>query len=72
MNEVMLMIKVPEQYKHKYICCLPIKLELRVMKEVKSKIEMLSLTAKEKQEAIENACNEKLCNLTDTIQIVWT
>ena len=66
------MIKVPEQYKHEYICCLPIKLESRIMEAVKNKIGMLPLTAEEKQEAIENASNEKLCNLTDTIQIVWS
>ena len=65
------MIKVPEQYKHEYICCLPIKLESRIMEEVKDKIGMLPLTEEEKQEAIENACNEKLCNLMDTIQIEW-
>ena len=56
------MLKVSKQYKHEYICCLPVKLESRVMKEVMNKIGMLPLAEKEKQEAIENACNEKLCN----------
>lgn len=65
------MLKVSKQYKHEYICCLPGKLESRIMEAVKNKIGMLPLTEEEKQEAIENACNEKLCNLADTIKIAW-
>ena len=62
-------LKIPKQYKHEYVSCLPIELESRIMEEVKKEIETLLLTDEEKQEAIENANNEKVCNLTETINI---
>ena len=65
------MLKIQKQYKHEYVSCLPIKLESQIMEEVKKVIDTLLLTEEEKQEAIENANNEKVCNLTDTIQIEW-
>lgn len=63
------MIKIQKQYKHEYVCCLPVKLEQAIMAEVKKEIASLHLSDLEKQEAIENANNEKVCNLTDTIEI---
>ena len=63
------MIKIPQKYSHEYVCCLPVELEQAIMEEVKKEIETLLLTDGEKQEAIENANNEKVCNLTDTIDI---
>lgn len=62
-------MKIPKQYRHEYVSCLPIDLEHAVMEEVKKAINTLLLTDEEKQEAIENANNEKVCNLTDTIEI---
>ena len=46
-------------------------LELKIMSKVKKAISSLLLTDFEKQEAIENAYNEKVTNLTDTIKIEW-
>lgn len=64
-------IKIPKQYSSKYVCCLPKQLELKIMSKVKKAISSLLLTDFEKQEAIENAYNEKVTNLTDTIKIKW-
>ena len=66
-------MKIPKQYKYEYVSCLPEKLESQVMQEVKKEVTNLFLTDSEKQEAIENANNEKICNLTDTINIefIW-
>ena len=41
------------------------------MGEVIKVIDTLILSDSEKKEAIENAQCEKVCNLTDTIQIEW-
>lgn len=60
---------VSKQYKHKYVCCLPKELEQAVMNEVKKSINSLHLTDEEKQEAIQNANDSKVCDLTDTIEI---
>lgn len=62
-------LEIPKQYKHEYVSCLPIELESQIMEEVKKEIRTLFLTDEEKQEAIENANNEKVCNLTDTIKV---
>lgn len=62
-------LEIPKQYKHEYVSCLPIELESQIMEEVKKEIRTLFLTDEEKQEAIENANNEKVCNLTETINI---
>ena len=62
-------MKIPKQYRHEHVSCLPIELEHEVMKEVKKAIDTLLLTDEEKQNAIESADCEKLCNLTDTIEI---
>lgn len=63
------MIKLNKKYKYEYVACLPIELENRIMIEIKKAVAPLILTEKEKQESIENANNEKVCNLTDTINI---
>ena len=65
------MLNIPKKYKYEYVSCLPIELEKSIMKEIKKEIEILLLTEEEKKEVIESANNEKLCNLTDTIQIEW-
>ena len=64
-------IKIPEKYSSEYVCCLPKQLELKIMSKIKKAISSLLLTDFEKQEAIENAYNEKVTNLTDTIKIEW-
>ena len=64
-------IKIPKQYSREYVCCLPKQLELKIMSKIKKAISSLLLTDFEKQEAIENAYNEKVTNLTDTIKIEW-
>ena len=63
------MLKIPKQYKYEYVSCLPIELESQTMEEVKKEIKTLLLTEEEKQKAIENANNEKVCNLTETSNI---
>ena len=65
------MLKIQKQYKHEYVSCIPIELEKSIMEEVKKVIDTLLLSDSEKKEAIENAQCEKVCNLTDTIQIKW-
>ena len=65
------MLKIPQKYSHEYVCCLPIELEQAIMKEVKKEVTKLHLSDSEKEEAIENANNEKICNLTDTINFEW-
>ena len=64
-------IKISKQYSSEYVCCLPKQLESKIMSKVKKAISSLLLTDFEKQEAIENAYNEKVTNLTDTIKIEW-
>ena len=64
-------IKIPKQYSREYVCCLPKQLESKIMRKIKKAISSLLLTDFEKQEAIENAYNEKVANLTDTIKIEW-
>ena len=63
------MLKISKQYRNEYVSCLPIELETKIMEEVKKEIGVLLLTEEEKQEAIENANNEKVYNLIDTIDI---
>lgn len=63
------MIKLNKKYKYEYVACLPIELENRIMIEIKKAVAPLLLTEKEKQEAIECAECEKICNLTETIDI---
>lgn len=63
------MLKINKEYSHEYVCCLPKLLSCEVMNEVSKAVSVLWLTDSEKGDAIKNAYNEKLCNLTDTIEI---
>lgn len=64
-------IKVPEKYRFEYVCCLPEEIEKMIMTAVKKTINKLFLTKEEKQESIENAFANKVCNLEDTIYIEY-
>ena len=63
------MIKINKELSHEFVCYLPQELEAKIMKEVRKEIATLLLTEDEKQEAIQNANDSKLCDLTDTITI---
>ena len=63
------MLKINKLYAHEYVCCLPKSVSSEIMNEVKKAVSALHLTDNEKIEACENAECEKLCNLTDTINI---
>lgn len=62
-------MKIKKELSHEYVCCLPKEIEAEVMKEIEETISTLLLTDEEKAEAIENANNSKVCDLTDTIEI---
>ena len=65
-------IKLKEKYLHGYyLCQLPQEKQEEIIEEVKRVVDTLLLTEEEKQEAIENAECEKICNLTDTIDFEW-
>ena len=64
-------VEVPSRYRHEYVCCLPSSLESVIMKEVRKTISELRLSDAEKSVAIENANSSKVCDLTDTIEIVF-
>ena len=63
------MLKVPKKYSHEYVCCVPADLENKIMEEVRKAVSKLYLTGKEKDRAITDASTEKICNLTDLINI---
>lgn len=66
------MIKLEEKYLHGYyLCQLPQEKQDEIMKEVRMVVDTLLLTEEEKQEAIENAECEKVCNLTETVEFEW-
>ena len=68
----MAQIKLEEKYLHGYyLCQLPQDKQDEIMAEVKRVVDTLLLDEDEKQEAIENAECEKICNLTDTIDFEW-
>lgn len=64
-------MKIERKYSHEYVCCLPELLEKRIMKAVKKAVSTLRLSKEEKTVAIEDANHSKVCDLTDTINIVW-
>lgn len=64
-------IKISKQYSSKYVCCLPEKIENKIKKALIQAIDQLHIAQNEKQEALTNALNEKVTNLTDTIKIEW-
>lgn len=66
------MIKLEEKYLHGYyLCQLPQDKQDEIMEEVRRVVDTLLLTEEEKQEAIENAECEKVCNLTDTVDFEY-
>lgn len=67
--EVVIMIKILKQYANEYVACLPVSCETEIMDEVINTIHELHLSEEKKAAAIEDANNEKVCNLTDTIEI---
>lgn len=64
-------VKIPRTYSHEYVCCLPLALEKRIMAAVKKEISSLLLSDEEKAEAVGDAAHSKVCDLTDTINIIW-
>lgn len=62
-------MNIEKIYMHTYVCCLPKTMEAKIMKAVRKKISSLLLSEEEKQAAIKNAQIEKVCNLTDTINL---
>lgn len=62
-------MKIQRKFTHEYVCCLPKDIESELMKEVKEVISTLLLTEEEKENAIDNANNSKVCDLTDTVEI---
>lgn len=64
-------MKILTKYRVKYISCLPQSLQYQIMAEVKRNISQLLLNKEEKQEAIEDAHNSKICNLEELIHIEY-
>lgn len=64
-------IKIPKQYSSEYVCCLPLNLQSKIMNKICEVVPTLLLTPSEKGQAIKDAYNEKVTNLTDTIKIKW-
>lgn len=66
------MIKLEKKYLHGYyLCQLPQEKQDEIMTEIRRVVDILLLDENEKQEAIENAKCEKICNLTDTVEFEW-
>ena len=68
-DEVIIAIKFLKQYTNEYVACLPASYEKEIMNTVTNAVHELHLSEKEKAIAIKNANNEKVCTLTDTIEI---
>lgn len=64
-------MKIERKYKFEYVACLPQNIETAIMTEVEKEVSTLFLSEEEKQEAIENANNSKVCDLEDTINIKY-
>ena len=64
-------MKIPREYQHEYIVCLPESLESQVMTEVKNTISELFLNKEEKEEAYVNALCSKVCDLEDLIELKY-
>ena len=68
----MAQIKLEKKYLHGYyLCQLSQDKQDEIMAEVRRVVDTLLLDENEKQEAIENAECEKICNLTDTVDFKW-
>ena len=70
-KEAIMTVRVSKAYSHEYVCCLPPALEKRIMAAVKKEISSLLLSDEEKAEAVGDAVHSKVCDLTDTINIIW-
>lgn len=68
-DDVIIAIKILKQYANEYVTCLPVSYEKEIMNTVTNAVHELHLSEEEKAVAIKNANNEKVCNLTDTIEI---
>lgn len=68
-DEVVIAIKILKQYANEYVACLPVSYEKEIMNTVTNAVHELYLFEEKKAAAIEDANNEKVCNLTDTIEI---
>lgn len=64
-------IKIPKKYSSEYVCCLSLNLQSKIMSKICEVVQTLLLTPYEKGQAIKDAYNEKVTNLTDTIKIEW-
>lgn len=63
--------KIPKEYMHEYVCCIPKELETEIIFKVEDSVSLLALTDDEKDEAIDNAKCSKVCDLEDTIEIIY-
>lgn len=63
------MIRVPKKYAHEYTCCVPKTIENQIMQAVVLAVTLLRLSDDERADAVECARLERICNLSDTIQI---
>lgn len=63
------MLKVDKEYANRYVGCLPEKVQKEIKDKVEESLNTLSLSKKEKEEALTNAMNSKVCDLTNTIEI---
>lgn len=64
-------IILSKRYSHEYVCRLPLELEKKVMDAVKEASSSLILSDQERQEAVDNANNSRVCDLTDMIRLVF-
>lgn len=62
-------MKIPNRYKHEYVCCLPTSLEKEIMSEVELSVEKLKIEPEERNCILCDAHNSIVCDLTDTINI---
>lgn len=68
-------ICIPAAYQHEYVCCLPRRYEIRIQNAVKKVIQTINpkhMTDTEYKTHMDNAMRSKVCDLTDTIQIIYT
>ena len=63
------MIKIPSELSQKYVYELDDTLQLAIKHELGKEDALLELNSREYLSAVESAMNEKVTNLTDTIEI---
>ena len=64
-------IRIPNDFKHEYVYCLPKPLEQTIMENIEEKIHTLLLSEEEKRQALEDANCSKVCDLTETVEITF-